>query len=157
MVKGSIVILALAMLFSACEKRVESNNDLDEAKQMQNTALITQYFAHFNAHDWGKMAEMYSENAVFKDPSFGTGTVSQSKEEIVAKYTELSSVFPDLHDQVIQLYPSGDKHVIAEFISTGTAPDDSKFELPICTIFTIEDGKITQDFTYYDNFEEGEG
>jgi len=52
------------------------------------------------------------------------------------------------------MYSSGDKHVIVEFISTGTAPDNSKFELPICTIFTIENKKITKDFTYYDNFED---
>ncbi|WP_262892331.1 hypothetical protein ACN9ML_07985 [Dyadobacter endophyticus] len=44
--------------------------------------------------------------------------------------------------------------MIVEFISTGTAPDKSKFTLPICTIFTIENGNITQDFTYYDNFSE---
>ena len=65
-------------------------------------------------------------------------------------------VFPELYDEVIQVYPSGDNHIIVEFVSTGTAPDDSKFELPICTIFTFENGKITKDFTYYDNFEEGE-
>jgi hypothetical protein len=39
-------------------------------------------------------------------------------------------------------------------VSSGTAPDSSKLELPICTILTIENGKITQDFTYYDNFED---
>ena len=46
--------------------------------------------------------------------------------------------------------------MIVEFISTGTAEDGSQFELPICTIFTIENGKITKDFTYYDNFNEEE-
>jgi ketosteroid isomerase-like protein len=59
-----------------------------------------------------------------------------------------------LKDEVKAVYPSGENHIIVEFISTGTAPDNSKFELPICTIFTIENGKITKDFTYYDNFEE---
>lgn len=46
-----------------------------------------------------------------------------------------------------------EKHITVESISTGTAADGSKFELPICTIFTIENGKITKDFTYYDNFQ----
>jgi hypothetical protein len=57
---------------------------------------------------------------------------------------------------VIQTYPSGDKHIIVEFVSSGTAPDSSKFELAICTIFTIENGLITKDFTYFDNFEDPE-
>ena len=62
-------------------------------------------------------------------------------------------MFPDIKDRIVNIYPSGDKHVVVEFISTGTAPDGTKFELPICTIFTIENGKITKDFTYFDNSE----
>ena len=42
--------------------------------------------------------------------------------------------------------------MIVEFVSTGTAPDGTKFELPIVSIFTIEEGMITKDWTYYDNF-----
>lgn len=63
-------------------------------------------------------------------------------------------MFPDLKDEIKTIYVSGNNNVIVEFVSTGTAPDNSKFELPICTIFTIENGKITKDFTYYDNFDE---
>jgi len=75
-------------------------------------------------------------------------------QQIIEKYSELNKLFPNLHDQVIQMYPSGDNHIIVEFVSSGTAPDSSKFELPICTILTIENGMITKDFTYFDNFEE---
>ena len=42
-----------------------------------------------------------------------------------------------------------------KFVSTGTAPDNSKLELPICTIFKIENGLITKDFIYFVNFEKG--
>ena len=122
--------------------------------QAENKALIENYFKLFNSHNWKALSELYVENAEFKDPSFGNGTVKQSKAEFVKKYTELNQVFPDLKDKVIQVYPSGDQHIIVEFVSTGTAPDQSKFELPISTIFTIENGKITKDYTYYDNFEE---
>ncbi len=97
---------------------------------------------------------MYSEVSEFKDPTLGPGIVTQTRKQIIDKYSELNSMFPDLHDQVIKLYPSGDQHIIVEFVSTGTAPDSSTFELPICTIFTIENGLITKDFTYFDNFEE---
>lgn len=122
--------------------------------ETKNVDLVKQYFQHFNKHDWQKMAEMYSETAEFKDPSLGPGIVAQSREQTIQKYSELNQVFADIKDDIIQLYPSGDKHVIVEFISSGTAPDGSNFELPVCTIFTIENGKIVKDFTYYDNFEE---
>ena len=116
--------------------------------------LVKQYFEHFNAHEWTKMAEMYADTADFKDPSLGAGIVKQTRQQTSTKYAELNKIFPNLHDEVVATYPSGEKHITVEFISTGTAADGSKFELPICSIFTIENGKITKDFTYYDNFGE---
>lgn len=120
----------------------------------QNQILITQYFTHFNKHDWTQLAAMYADTVACKDPTLGVGIVQQTGKELADKYEELQQIFADLKDEVLQMYPSGDKHVIVEFVSSGTAPDGSKFELPICTIFTIENEKITKDFTYFDNFEE---
>jgi len=140
-------------MFFSCNNQNQSKM-LDTSK---NEKLIRQYFDHFNNHDWKSMSEMYTETAAFKDPSLGVGLVKQSRKQTAEKYTELNSVFPDLHDKIIQIYPSGEKHIIVEFVSSGTAPDNSRFELPICTIFTIENGLITRDFTYYDNFEEDSG
>ena len=102
------------------------------------------------------MANMYAETSDFKDPSLGKEIVKQTRQQIVDKYSELNKVFPDLHDRVIQTYPSGEQHIIVELVSSGTAPDHSKFELPICVIFTIENGLITKDFSYFDNFDDGE-
>lgn len=120
---------------------------------IDNEKIVLQYYAYFNQHQWQKMAQMYSEKAAFKDPSLDPGIVVQTRKQIAKKYAELASLFPDIHDAIVNVYPSDDKHIVVEFISTGTAPDQSKFTLPICTIFTIENGLITKDFTYYDNFE----
>ena len=113
---------------------------------------VKQYFHHFNAHDWESMANMYSEEALFKSPTLGFGIHERSREEIIQEYTELSSIIPDIKDSVVSIYPAGKNNVVIEFISTGTDPSGEKFILPICTIFKIEDGLITSDFTYYDNF-----
>lgn len=120
----------------------------------KNEKLVEQYFEHFNKHDWSKMAGMYIEAAEFKDPSLGKGIIKQTRQQVIKKYSELAQTFPDIKDQIIKMYPSGENHIIVEFVSTGTAPDNSKFELPICTIFTFENGLITHDFSYFDNFEE---
>ncbi len=120
----------------------------------KNNMLVKQYFSHFNNHDWNKMADMYSTTAEFKDPSLGRGIIKQTHEQIIQKYSELHEIFPDIVDEIIETYPSGKSNVIIEFVSKGTAPDGSQFELPICTIFTIENGLITKDFSYFDNFEE---
>ena len=97
------------------------------------------------------MANLYSEKAEFKEPASGMVAHQKSKDMIIKEYSELQNQFPDVQDSVVAVYPSGDKNVIVEFVSKGTLPDQSKFELPICTIFTIENGKITKDYTYFDN------
>lgn len=149
-----IAIIVTAFVIASCNNQNQTKT-MDSSK---NEKLIKQYFEHFNSHNWKKMSEMYTETADFKDPSLGQGIVQQSRRQIENKYEELNSVFPDLKDSIVQIYPSGENHIIVEFVSTGTAADNSKFELPICTIFTIENGLITKDFTYFDNFdEEGSG
>lgn len=117
----------------------------------QNKQLIEKYFTLFNKHAWSEMAKLYTESADIKDPSLGTEMVRQTRLQIMEKYTDLRNQFPDIADEVLHIYPSGDHHVTVEFISTATLPDGSKFRLPICTVFTIRNGLITQDFTYYDN------
>lgn len=144
------LFIATFALFSC-----HNSNQKNEATA-DNEKLIKQYFEHFNNHEWTKMANMYAENAEFKDPTLGQGIVKQTKQQIIEKYTALNQIFPDVKDNVIQTYPSGENNIIVEFVSSGTAPDNSKFELPICTIFTIENGLITKDFTYFDNFDEGQ-
>lgn len=146
--KYLIAPVILAMFFSC------NNQPKQSVETINNEKLVKQYFEHFNNHEWIKMANMYTETVEFKDPSLGQGIVKQTRAQIVTKYNGLSQMFPDIKDSIVSIYHSGEKHVIIEFISRGTAPDNSKFELSICTIFTIENGMITKDFTYYDNFEE---
>ncbi|MDR6561080.1 MULTISPECIES: nuclear transport factor 2 family protein [unclassified Arcicella] len=140
--KNTFLFLITIFIAVACKSKVNTNE-----------ALVKQYFEHFNKHEWQKMADMYTETADFKDPSFGQGIVKQTRAQTLKKYSELNQLFPDLRDSIINIYPSGDTNIVVEFISTGTAPDKTTFKLPICTIFTIENGLITKDFTYYDNFQ----
>ena len=157
---SKFAICALSLFIAACNptppgvpENAASRNAAQETK-MDHQAFVTKYFDTFNKHDWTALSQMYAENAQFKDPSLGPNVVTQSRDAFVKKYTELSETFSDVKDEVVSIYPSGDNHVVVEFVSSGTAPDGSKFELPICTIFTIENGLITKDYTYYDNFEE---
>lgn len=133
------------------------NNSNQNSNTMENSAankkIIEQYFKYFNSHEWQKMANMYIDQPEMKDPAYGIKNVKMTKADIVKKYSELNQMIPDLQDNIINMYYSGD-NVIVEFESSGTAPDGSKFTLPICTIFEIKEGKITKDLTYYDNFEE---
>lgn len=116
----------------------------------ENVRIAKSVFEYFNQHDWEGMAALYTDPAEFKDPSLGQGIVKQTRAQIVQKYKGLEEMSHDVRDDLLQVYPSGDRHVIVEFVSSGTAPDGTRWTLPICTIFAIENGKITKDFTYYD-------
>jgi len=143
--KNILCLLSIIMVFASCGQNQQ------EKIEKENEQLITQYFDHFNKHQWKEMAEMYVDTADFKDPSLGQGIVKQTRQQTITKYKSLNEIFPDIHDEIKQIYHSGSDNIIVEFVSSGTAPDSSKFELPICTIFKIAHGKIVQDFTYYDN------
>jgi ketosteroid isomerase-like protein len=131
-----------------------NNDNAAHTAAQSNEQLVRRYFEHFNNHDWSKMANMYVETAEFKDPTLGKGIMKQTREQVAKKYSDLHQVFPNIKDDIVHLYPSGNNHIVVEFISRGTAADNSTFELPICTIFMIENGLITKDFSYFDNFEE---
>lgn len=141
--KNFILILSLIIALSSC------NNASNQSSE--NQAIIKKLYEYFNKHEWQKMADLYVETADFKDPSFGTEITKQTRQQTVQKYSEMEKMFPDIKDEIVQMYISGNNVVVVEFISTGTAPDGSKFKMPICSIYTFESGKIAKDFTYYDN------
>lgn len=119
------------------------------APDNENVATTTKMFDAFNHHEWTEMASYYDENTLFLDPSFGDEFVSKTRGEIIEKYQGFEKVFPDIHDEVTGIYPSGDK-VIVEFVSTGKSGDSLSFRLPIISVLTFQDGKIIKDATYYD-------
>lgn len=144
----NILIFSVLFLFFSCKKEEEKIIKIDTT---ENEKIAKQLFVEFNKHDWQKMANLYIENAEFKEPGSKMKLHKKSREQIVKEYSELQMMFPDVQDSLVAIYPSGKNNVIVEFVSKGTNPDKTKFELPICTIFTIENGKITKDYTYFDN------
>ena len=148
-----IIFTILSLLaFSACQNS-KTQNQKNVNNSETNKKIIEQYFIHFNNHEWQKMADMYIDKPEMKDPAYGIKNVEMTKADIVKKYSELNQMITNVHDSVLKMYHAGD-NVIVEFESSGTAPDGTKFTLPICTIFEIKNSKITKDLTYYDNFEE---
>ena len=133
----------ILMIAAACSPvaRDHSSENLKHAEEL---------FAAFNNHDWKKMSDLYIDSASFLDPSFGIEDVKKSRAETALKYAAMEKIFPDIHDEVVAMYPSGDQ-VTIEFISTGTSADGVSFKLPIVSILTFRDGLIVRDATYYDN------
>lgn len=149
----SIIISIILIIVVSCNTKTPSKLEGLEEIQQRNVTIVESMFEHFNKHDWQKMASLYADTALFQDPSFGEKqAVRQTHQEIVEKYSALQKQVPNIHDKIVGIYPSGDRHVGVEFIASGgSATDSSYFELPICSFITIENGKIVRDNTYYDN------
>lgn len=148
--KNIVLLLGVIFILSSCKDEVKAPN-LDPTKKEK---IVKQYFEYYNNHQWKELAAMYSPIADFKDPSLGNEMTIQTRRQTINKYNKLNTLFADLHAEIAKIYPSDEQHIIVELVSTGTAADSTKFKLPICKIFTIDKGKITQDFTYFDNFDD---
>lgn len=140
-----LVFAAVSVVFGQSSKKPM---DTEPNKQ-----LARQMFEAFNKHDWQKMAGCYANPAEFLDPSYGMEYVKKTHQDLVEKYSEMQKMFPDIKDDLVNVYAAGDK-VIVEFVSSGSLPGGEKWKLPICTILTVKDGKIIRDATYYDQQQE---
>jgi ketosteroid isomerase-like protein len=138
--KTHLIIVACALVFSACTTPATIN---------ENEAAAKRLFDAFNRHAWDEMTSVYAENASFLDPSFGKDYVTKSRKETAEKYAGLQRMFPNLHDEVVGIYPADDV-VTVEFVATGTMNDSINFKLPIISVLTFKDGLIVKDATYYD-------
>ena len=64
MKSASFLLVILALV--AC-----GPSGVDQSASAANEKIVRQLFDHFNKHDWKAMAELYTDPAEFKDPSFG--------------------------------------------------------------------------------------
>jgi ketosteroid isomerase-like protein len=119
----------------------------------ENIAHVKSMFDAFNRHDWKTMSEHYADSAQFLDPSFGPHYVIQSRSDIVKKYQELEQMFPNVSDQIVNVFAAGNT-VAVEFISTGNSGDSISLRLPISAVLTLQNGLIVKDATYYNNCQE---
>jgi len=143
-ISRKFLVLAIFGAFCACQPAKPSAQDELETKARE-------LFEAFNRHDWKAMSEFYAPDAEFLDPSLGVEYVRQSREDIIRKYGGMASVFPNIRDEIVGIYRSGDK-VIVEFISSGDGVEGApSFRLPIISVLTFREGLIIKDATYYDN------
>lgn len=151
--KNCFIFLVAVGIATSCQTKSDEENSssIPMNESSQNKRLIESYFELFNAHKWKEMAELYSDSAAMKDPSIGKELVFLTPKDIEKKYSELNQFIPNVKDSIVSIIAVDDK-VVVEFISKGKTLEGETFELPICTLFQIQNSKITQDFTYYDNF-----
>lgn len=147
----SVLLIGYGIVSCSDQPKATPESSAKEITDSTNIKLVLSLFKNFNDHNWENYASLYADSALFLDPSFGKKEVVQSKMQTIKKYRELQQMIPDVTDEIKSVYCASPNIIVAEFISHGTLPDKTKLILPICTIFKIENGKISEDHTYFDN------
>lgn len=118
----------------------------------KNIEIAKKSFEAFNNHNWEKQAGYFSDSCKFLDPSYGKEYKIVNRKAKIEKYSNMEKMSPDIKDEVTSIFGAGDK-VVIQFVSSGTAKTEKgeyKWSVPICCVFTIENGLIVKDETYYD-------
>lgn len=145
-----ISFFALIAIFSSCQQKIEVPKEKDNAAA--NVTIVRQMFDAFNAHDWAKMANFYTNPYKALDPAFGLKHVEKTHEDMLKHYGSLQEWSPNVKDSLILVEPIGKNKVLVQFVSKGNmAENNMAWELPICSILTVENGKVATDETYYDS------
>jgi ketosteroid isomerase-like protein len=135
-------LIALFFLASATAFAVKHGSDDDTLRTVQLK------FAAFDRHDAAAIQGTYAAEAILHSPDY-PNLVGNAP--IADTYRRLFEAIPDAKDEVQSLDRSADK-VYARFALTGhwkTAPDQA-IKVRILSVYTVRDGHIVEDDTYYD-------
>ena len=117
-------------------------------RQADVEMTVRQKFAAFNRHDADAIQSIYGANAVLHSPDYPglTGNVS-----IAGTYRQLFAAIPDARDEIQSFDAIGDK-VYVQFTLTGHWEGEPArvLQVTIVSIYTVKDGHIADDTTYYD-------
>lgn len=123
----------------------------ESAAQAANVQLVKEVHLLINQHNWKELSNLFADSVSLKEATGGNQIIRQSKQQCINNYRKMQQTFPQLSQHITQLYAAGTHHVIAETIAEGMATDSIQLSRSSCTIFTIENQKISRKYTYYSN------
>ncbi|GAA0708475.1 hypothetical protein GCM10009105_08090 [Dokdonella soli] len=105
-------------------------------------------FEAFNRHDARTIEDIYANAASLHSPDYPDLTGSK---QIADTYRKLFEAIPDAKDN-LQTLESSANHVYAQFVLTGhlKGAEDKPISIRILSVYTVQDGRIVGDSTYYD-------
>ena len=110
--------------------------------------LVRLKFAAFNKHDADAIEKIYASGATLHSPDYPH---LAGNKQIADTYRGLFGAIPDAKDNLETLESSA-SHVYAQFVLTGhlKGAQDKPINVRIISVYTVKDGRIADDSTYYD-------
>jgi len=110
--------------------------------------LLTEYFAAMQAKDIDRMRSYYADDMTL---TFANAPTVTGAEAVLAQMTTLLAKVESLAHPLINVWQEDDGVVVLEVASVWRFPDGAEATINACSIFTIADGKFTDQRIYVDN------
>lgn len=124
----------------------------ESVAQAANVQLVKEVHLLINQHNWKELSNLFADSVSLKGATGGSQITRQSKQQCINNYRKMQQTFPQLSQHITQLYAAGTHHVIVETIAEGMATDSILLSRSSCTIFTIENQKISRLYIYHPTY-----
>lgn len=110
--------------------------------------LLTEYFATMEAKDLDRLGDYYADDITL---TFANAPTVTGRDVVLAQMTTLLAEVESLAHPLINVWQEDDGVVVFEVASVWTFPDGTEVTINACSIFTVSDGKLTDQRIYVDN------
>ena len=110
--------------------------------------LLTDYFQAMEAKDFDRLGDYYAENIT---QTFANAPTIIGRDTMLAQMRGLLAQVASLAHPLINVWQEDDGVLIFEVTSVWRFRDDTEVKINACSIFTIVDGKFTDQRIYVDN------
>lgn len=110
--------------------------------------LLTDYFQAMEVKDIDRLGDYYAENIT---QTFANAPTITGRDTVLTQMRGLLGQVASLAHPLINVWQEDGGVVIFEVTSVWRFPDDTEVSINACSIFTIVDGKFTDQRIYVDN------
>jgi ketosteroid isomerase-like protein len=110
--------------------------------------LLIDYFDAMEAKDFDRLGSYYADNISL---TFANAPTITGRVAMLAQMTTLLGKVKSLAHPLINVWQEDDGQIIFEVTSVWHFYDDAVIKINACSIFTIADGKFTDQGIYVDN------
>ena len=110
--------------------------------------LLTDYFQAMEVKDFDRLGAYYAEDIT---QTFANAPTITGRDTMLAQMATCSARSKSLAHPLINVWQEDDGVVIFEVTSVWRFHDDTEVKINACSIFTIVDGKFTDQRIYVDN------
>ncbi len=110
--------------------------------------FIDEYFAVMEAKDYERLGDYYADDITL---TFANKPTVAGKDVVLAQMAAIGGKVDSLAHPLVNLWQEEDGVVVFEVDSVWRFPDGVEVTIRACSIFTIVDGKFTDQRIYVDN------